>query len=90
MTQLPVVYNRSLLSFANHNITDPIQYAQFVTIAQHLLVDAEENIKKAEEAESMKRVRERCQQVKEEIVMHAWNPCRVEKLLMAGYDIEDM
>lgn len=83
MSQLPVLYNRSLLSFANHHFTDPIRYAQFVTLAQHLL-------DKKEGEASKKRSQERCQQVKEEIMMKAWHPRRVEKLLQLGYDIEDM
>jgi hypothetical protein len=33
---------------------------------------------------------ERCAIYKEEIMMRAWHPSRVEKLLEMGYDIEDM
>jgi hypothetical protein len=87
---LPVIYNRSLLSFANHNITDPIQYAQFITIAQRLVDNAQQSRLMAEEAESKVRSQSRCKQVKEEIMMHAWSPQRVEKLILLGYDIEDM
>lgn len=83
MSQLPVIYNRSLLSFANHTIRDPIMYARFVTAAQLLLDQKEEDASKL-------RLQERCKQVKEEIMMRAWHPSRVEKLLLAGYDIEDM
>lgn len=82
---LPVVYNKSLLSFANQNITDPITYSIFVTTAQQMLDKA-----KAEEKESRKRSQERCKQVKEEIMMRTWCPQRVEKLLNLGYEIEDM
>ena len=84
---LPVIYNRSLLSFANHNITDPIRYAQFLFTAQQQLDDTRNRV---EEIESKKRSHTRCKQVKEEIMMHAWCPSRVEKLLQLGYDIEDM
>lgn len=83
MSQLPVIYNRSLLSFANQHIRDPIIYARFMTASQ-LLLDQKE------EAASKLRSQERCKQVKEEIMMRTWHPNRVEKLLLAGYDIEDM
>ena len=36
------------------------------------------------------RIVSRCYIIKEGIVMKAWHPSRVEKLLEAGYDIEDM
>jgi hypothetical protein len=32
----------------------------------------------------------RCAIYKEEIMMKAWHPSRVEKLIEMGYDIEDM
>ena len=83
MTQLPIVYNKSLLSFANQNITDPVQYAFFLVKGQLLLDEREE-------AQSRVRIQERCNQVKEEIMMRAWCPERVEKLLHLGYDIEEM
>jgi len=42
-------------------------------------------------AESSKeRCLERCAIYKEQIMMKAWHPSRVEKLLEMGYDIEDM
>jgi len=37
-----------------------------------------------------KRCMERCKSYKEEIMMKAWHPTRVEKLLEMGYDMEDM
>ena len=40
--------------------------------------------------ESKKRCIERCLLYKEEIMMKAWHPSRVEKLLEMGYDHEDM
>ena len=85
MSQLPVVYNKSLLSFANQNITDPMTYSIFITTVQQMLDKAI-----AEENESKKRSQERCQQVKEEIMIRTWCPQRVETLLNLGYEIEDM
>jgi hypothetical protein len=41
-------------------------------------------------AQSKKRCTARCKIYKEEIMMKAWHPSRVEKLLEMGYDIEDM
>ena len=40
--------------------------------------------------ESKERSLKRCKEYKEEIMMKAWHPSRVEKLLEMGYDIEDM
>jgi primosomal protein N'' len=39
---------------------------------------------------SKERCMKRCAQYKEEIMMKAWHPSRVEKLLHMGYDVEDM
>jgi len=39
---------------------------------------------------SQRRVNKRCSSVKEGIMMKAWHPSRVERLLLAGIDIEDM
>jgi Leucine-rich repeat (LRR) protein len=36
------------------------------------------------------RCMERCAQYKEEIMMKAWHPSRIEKLIEMGYDVEDM
>jgi hypothetical protein len=33
---------------------------------------------------------ERCATYKEEIMMKAWHPSRVEKLIEMGYDMEDI
>ena len=83
MTQLPIVYNKSLLSFANQNITDPVQYAFFLVKGQLLLDEREE-------AHSRVRIQARCDQVKEEIMMRTWHPRRIEQLLNLGYDIDDI
>jgi hypothetical protein len=40
--------------------------------------------------ESKKRCTERCKTYKEQIMMKAWCPSRVERLLEMGYDPEDM
>lgn len=88
--ELPVIYNRSLLSFANYNITDPIQYAQFVMMAQKLLDDAQEDIRKVEEAESKDRSQQRCNQIEEELMMNMWHPSRIELLRDLGFEFEDM
>jgi Leucine-rich repeat (LRR) protein len=42
------------------------------------------------EALSMGRCMKRCATYKEEIMMKAWHPSRVEMLLEMGYDVEDM
>jgi hypothetical protein len=42
------------------------------------------------ERESKMRSTKRCAQYKEEIMMKAWRPSRVQKLLEMGYDVEDM
>ena len=42
------------------------------------------------EPQRKERCMERCAQYKEEIMMKAWRPSRVEKLLEMGYDVEDM
>ena len=39
---------------------------------------------------SKERTNERCKTYKEQIMMKAWHPTRVQKLLEMGYDIEDM
>ena len=39
---------------------------------------------------SRKRCMERCRMIKEDLMIHCWSPNRVEKLLLAGYDVEDM
>ena len=36
------------------------------------------------------RVMARCNQIKEELMMNRWHPKRVERLLAAGYDVEEM
>jgi hypothetical protein len=33
---------------------------------------------------------DQCRIFKEELMMNRWSPARVEKLLLAGYDVEDM
>jgi hypothetical protein len=40
--------------------------------------------------ESKERCTTRCAKYKEQIMMKAWHPSRVEKLIEMGYDIEDM
>jgi len=40
--------------------------------------------------ESKRRCVDRCAKYKEEIMMKAWHPSRVERLLEMGYDVEDM
>jgi hypothetical protein len=40
--------------------------------------------------ESKRRCMRRCAQYKEEIMMKAWHPSRIEKLIEMGYDVEDM
>ena len=40
--------------------------------------------------ESKKRCNKRCAQYKEEIMMKAWRPSRMEMLIEMGYDVEDM
>jgi hypothetical protein len=40
--------------------------------------------------QSKKRCTTRCSTYKEQIMMKAWHPSRVEKLIEMGYDIEDM
>jgi len=40
--------------------------------------------------ESKKRTKERCMKFKEELMMNRWHPTRVEKWILAGFDIEDM
>jgi hypothetical protein len=42
------------------------------------------------ERQSKKRCTKRCATYKEQIMMKAWHPSRVEKLIVMGYDIEDM
>lgn len=39
---------------------------------------------------SRKRCMERCNVIKEDLMINCWRPDRVEKLLLTGYDIEDM
>ena len=80
MSELPVVYNQSLLSFANANISNPLTYVWFLAKGQMMI----------EMAESKERIQKRCYLLKEEIMMRTWCPERVEKLLHLGYDIEDM
>ena len=33
---------------------------------------------------------EQCKNIKEDLMMNRWHPSRVERLLLAGYDVEDM
>jgi hypothetical protein len=40
--------------------------------------------------QSKERCTERCKTYKEQIMMKAWHPSRVERLLEMGYDPEDM
>jgi hypothetical protein len=40
--------------------------------------------------ESKRRCNKRCATYKEEIMMKAWHPSRVEKLIEMGYDMEDI
>lgn len=42
------------------------------------------------EKESRDRSVARCNIIKEQLMIHCWSPARVERLLEAGYDIEDM
>jgi Leucine-rich repeat (LRR) protein len=42
------------------------------------------------EPQSKERCTTRCTACKEQIMMKAWHPSRVEKLIEMGYDIEDM
>lgn len=131
MTTLPVIYNQSLLSFANQHIPDPMRYAMFAARAQikvdeiqqiiQFQVSEEELSERIEELlsfanrrstaspirfmmvlqqvidellqekeESKQRSHQRCALIKEEIMMKAWHPKRVEQLIELGYDVEDM
>ena len=45
---------------------------------------------KKNEEESRLRNNERCVMIKEELMMNRWHPTRVEKLILLGYDVEDM
>lgn len=135
MNELPVVYNRSLLSYADYRISDPIWYARFLTQTQYVynkivkivrLEVAEEDVSRQmerllsdvvaisedhpmrysanlqllyndklralekERKVSKQRTQQRCTLFKEGIMMKAWHPDRVERLLLAGYDVEDM
>ena len=83
MSQLPVVYNKFLLSFVNEHVTDPILYAWILTKSQALLDEQEE-------ARAKERIQRRCTYIKEEIMMRTWCPSRIEKLLNLGYDIDDI
>jgi hypothetical protein len=42
------------------------------------------------EKESRDRSVARCNLIKEQLMIRCWSPARVERLLEAGYDIEDM
>ena len=42
------------------------------------------------EQRSKERTMARCTIIKEELMMNRWHPIRVERLLLAGYDMEDM
>jgi hypothetical protein len=43
-----------------------------------------------QERESHMRCMERCATYKEEIMMKAWHPSRIEMLINMGYDMEDI
>jgi len=42
------------------------------------------------EAESRERITERCEAIFEELAQKMWHPSRVEQLMLAGVDMEDM
>jgi len=49
-----------------------------------------QHVDRVKELTSQRRVNARCSMIKEGIMMKAWHPSRVERLLLAGFDIEDM
>ena len=72
----PVILTNSLLSTGCY--LDPVTLAYF------------SNVQMVIEFQNKERIIQRCKTIKEELMMNRWHPSRVEQLLLAGYDIEDM
>jgi len=65
-------------------------YYNFIApIHRKFVTDAFENISIRDE-KVRKHTNAQCKAIKEELMINRWSPTRVEKLLLAGYDIEDM
>jgi hypothetical protein len=65
-------------------------YYQFVIVMEKEFV-TEECVTEEMRNEMIKKCTvEQCKTIKEELIMNRWSPTRVEQLLEAGYDIEDM
>jgi hypothetical protein len=87
---LPTIVNRSLLSLASafdNDLPDVrfMMYKFFGAIDKIHQRDLE-----ILEEESKIRTMQRCYAIKEQLMMKAWHPSRVYRLLELGYAIEDM
>ena len=72
----PVILTNSLLSAAHGVDQAVLDYFYYVRMPF--------------EFQNKERIIQRCKTIKEELMMNRWRPSRVEQLLLAGYDVEDM
>jgi hypothetical protein len=66
-------------------------YGSFYTVT--IVIDDEfitEEVVTEEMQQGKNRTIQQCKNIKEELMMNRWHPSRVERLLLAGYDVEDM
>lgn len=86
---LPIIKTNSLLSaatrLADGSAADYIVFRFFSAIDKVHQRDLQ-----ILEEESRARIVDRCRILKEEIMIKAWSPARVERMLLLGYDVEDM
>jgi hypothetical protein len=65
-------------------------YAVRITMDTEFITDSLVTEEMREERKAYRRSMQRCNTIKEDLMINRWHPTRVERLLLAGYDVEDM
>jgi hypothetical protein len=65
-------------------------YSVRITMDTEFITDALVTEEMREERKARRRMVARCNTFKEDLMINRWHPARVERLLLAGYDVEDM
>jgi len=65
-------------------------YSIAITMDTEFITDALVTEEMRVERKTCRRIMQRSNTIKEELMINRWSPTRVERLLMAGYDVEDM
>jgi len=65
-------------------------YSVTITMDTEFITDMLMTEEMREECKAYRRTMKRCKAIKEDLMINRWSPRRVERLLLAGYDVEDM